>query len=958
MADALRHLQAWPELQQAWKIYAGLWYPEHFYAITDSASIETQASQYASSTHEVPATLLTWQQFLFPEQSARISVCMIVRDEARVLKQALDSVADISHEIIVVDTGSVDQSPQIARSYARVRWFSQAWQDDFSIARNFSLQQVQGDWVFVLDADEVLDLAAQDYLKRLLRYAPLGWQVAAVQIKHQLASDTALSWAPRVFRAQPKEIRYSGALHELPVKQSSVPFLLTLFLPICLWHSGSQREAQLIHQKSRRLQILEKMIADPQRVNPYARYHYGYVLFHGIDTPQNLTLAEQLFEQALQESLVYRGRLAPHPDWLPAPLPGVLMALAQVYLSQERWSDVLALYSRFGKLCPYSSFSMLAAQAAQASKNYGLARQLLLHTYAPALYQLQASDRWQSTVLQTLLELCLQAKEGLWALFAVRRLLELNPLEQTDAQAPDLWKLHADLHQHLTIPIGAWLDRLFFEWEHAENPYLRLLFAWWILCESWSPEALLQALQSAQALEAGVLVNSLLKLGQSWYGAAFGLHFVDPNSQAKTAAAVQADFESAYGLPGGAYWHYLLTPPLQAPRISLCMIVRNGAERILAALESVAGLVDEYIIADTGSEDQTVALIQVWSQDHAVTLLHLQWRDDFAWARNQTLAAASGDWIFVLDADEALSPESIPALKRILAYRPQGLPVMTLACESYFDDPRRNNRVPVARIFARHDLIRFEGRIHERLCHARLNENLAVNNLVGVTLKHWGYLEAEMLKHRKLERSHLLAESLQVQGLLNPYYLYHYGYVLLHESEAVASQRERGVAYLLKSIELSETQILPPVRGWFRAPVARVKLLLFRYWFQQEALAELMHYYPLWKKQVLDAEFHYLFGSTALQLGEFRAAQAAFLTCLKSDSASRFGLPFRDILPLQGLIQLALKTGNWALGIGAFQHWIALNLDAQRDYANWWQAMLRASQRPQVNRGSNDSEST
>ncbi len=933
MAAAMERLQAWPELLQAWQVFAALWYPESFQQVLDSEPT-IELNHLVSG---FPPALIPWQQFLFPVLAPRLSVCMIVRNEALVLKQALDSVSELADEIILVDTGSEDQSPQIAQAYPKLRWFSLPWQDDFSLARNFSLQQAQGDWILVLDADEVLDAKSQAYLRRLLAYAPLGWQSAAVQIRHQLATETALSWAPRIFRAQPAQIRYTGALHELPVKQSSPHFLLTLFLPVCFQHSGSQREAQLSHQKSRRVEILKKMVSDPQRVNPYARYHYAYVLFHGIDSAQNVPQAEQLFGQALQETLQYHGRLAPAPDWLPAPLPGVLIALAQVYIAQQRWQELLRLYARFRPLCPYASFSQLAAQAAQASGQWALARQLLLHSYAPALYQLQASSDWQTTVLENLLELALQERDVFGALFAVRRLLELAPDGSVIGKDMDLWALHADLHQLLTVPIGAWLDRLYFELEHAQTPVLRLLFSWWILCETWSYDALMAGLQAAQDLNAQAIVMGLLKLGRACYGRQFGLNFEAVFSD---ESLTQLDFDALHSLPGGSHWQYLLTPPLQRPRVSLCMIVRNGENRILEALQSVAGLVDEYIIADTGSEDQTLAQIQEWAQTHPVRFLELQWQDDFAWARNQTLAAASGDWVLVLDADEVLSPESLPILKRLLAYRPQGLQVLTCICESYFDDARRNQRVRVARLFANHAFIRFRGRLHEQLCHARWNESLPVQNLAGVTLKHWGYLDAEMHKHRKQDRSRLLIDTLQVEGLPNPYYLYHYGYALLHNSQL--ADPERGLAYLLQSIELSEHYVLAPVRGWFRAPVARVRLILFRYWFQQGADAELLHYYLPWQDQVQDAEFHYLLGATALKLDALELAKTAFMRCLTAEPAARFALPFGDRLPWQGLIQVALKQGDWALGVSVFQHWIAQDIKAQREYLRWWQAMLQA----------------
>ena len=84
-----------------------------------------------------------------------ISLCMIVKDEESVLLRCLSSVSGLFDEIILVDTGSSDQTPAIARRFTD-KAFSFPWQDDFSKARNFSFSRATGDYLFWLDADDVL----------------------------------------------------------------------------------------------------------------------------------------------------------------------------------------------------------------------------------------------------------------------------------------------------------------------------------------------------------------------------------------------------------------------------------------------------------------------------------------------------------------------------------------------------------------------------------------------------------------------------------------------------------------------------------------------------------------------------------------------------------------------------------------------------------------------------------
>lgn len=84
---------------------------------------------------------------------ATITLSMIARDEEAFIASAIESVKDVVDEIIVVDTGSKDRTPAIARELgAKVLHFD--WKDDFSAARNFGLKEVTSDWVLVLDADE------------------------------------------------------------------------------------------------------------------------------------------------------------------------------------------------------------------------------------------------------------------------------------------------------------------------------------------------------------------------------------------------------------------------------------------------------------------------------------------------------------------------------------------------------------------------------------------------------------------------------------------------------------------------------------------------------------------------------------------------------------------------------------------------------------------------------------
>jgi tetratricopeptide (TPR) repeat protein len=97
-------------------------------------------------------------------------------------------------------------------------------------------------------------------------------------------------------------------------------------------------------------------------------------------------------------------------------------------------------------------------------------------------------------------------------------------------------------------------------------------------------------------------------------------------------------------------------------RVSLCMIVKNEEEHLARCLHSAKPVVDEIIIADTGSKDRSPDIARAFG---ALVFSH-PWENDFAEARNTALAKAKGDWILVLDGDEALSVRDHECFRQIV----------------------------------------------------------------------------------------------------------------------------------------------------------------------------------------------------------------------------------------------------------------------------------------------------
>src|SRR4028118_1917043 len=136
---------------------------------------------------------------------------MIVKNEEATLPQCLNSVKDVVDEMVVLDTGSSDRTPEIAKNLgAKVYHFP--WGNDFSAARNESLKYVQGDWVLVLDADEVLVPEIVPQIKQAIesdRHILINLvrqEVGAYQSPYSLVS--------RLFRHHP-EVRFSRPYHAM-----------------------------------------------------------------------------------------------------------------------------------------------------------------------------------------------------------------------------------------------------------------------------------------------------------------------------------------------------------------------------------------------------------------------------------------------------------------------------------------------------------------------------------------------------------------------------------------------------------------------------------------------------------------------------------------------------------------------------------------------------------------------
>ena len=100
----------------------------------------------------------------------KITACYIVKNEAENLVKSIKSLKKQVNEIVVVDTGSTDNTMTVARKLG-AKVYSFPWQDDFSKARNFALSKAKGDWLVLLDADEYFTANTAGNIRQIIHQA-------------------------------------------------------------------------------------------------------------------------------------------------------------------------------------------------------------------------------------------------------------------------------------------------------------------------------------------------------------------------------------------------------------------------------------------------------------------------------------------------------------------------------------------------------------------------------------------------------------------------------------------------------------------------------------------------------------------------------------------------------------------------------------------------------------------
>ena len=146
-----------------------------------------------------------------------ISLCMIVKNEEKVLARCLDSVANLVDEIIIVDTGSTDQTKKIAARYTD-KIYDFTWVNDFSAARNYSFSLATKDYVYVADADEIIDEANRNLFIQLKQTLLPEIDIVQMHYVNQLSFNTTYNFddelRPKLYKRL-RNFTWTEPVHEM-----------------------------------------------------------------------------------------------------------------------------------------------------------------------------------------------------------------------------------------------------------------------------------------------------------------------------------------------------------------------------------------------------------------------------------------------------------------------------------------------------------------------------------------------------------------------------------------------------------------------------------------------------------------------------------------------------------------------------------------------------------------------
>lgn len=265
-----------------------------------------------------------------------------------------------------------------------------------------------------------------------------------------------------------------------------------------------------------------------------------------------------------------------------------------------------------------------------------------------------------------------------------------------------------------------------------------------------------------------------------------------PSVTAPAAGLAGSAPPASFGVRPAATGGLLIQPA--RPLLSLCMIVRDNARTIGPCLESIRPWVDEMVVVDTGSRDETPRLAEALG----ARVYHFPWCDDFSAARNESLRHARGRWIFWMDSDDTINADCGRRLRELAARDadPSLLGyVIQVHCPGAGEDGLWDiTVVDHVKLFRNRPGMRFDGRIHEQILPAIRAAGGEVS-FTDLFVVHSGYDHSPDGQKKKLERDLRLLHLELAERPEHPFTLFNLGM-----THADVGEFDVAAGYLRRSI--------------------------------------------------------------------------------------------------------------------------------------------------------------
>lgn len=588
----------------------------------------------------------------FQSKKNDISVCMIVKNEEKYLEQCLRSIQKIADEIIIIDTGSTDDTLEIARKYTDKIWIH-PWNDSFSEARNHYLEYALGDWIFQIDADE--ELVQEDIPQVLSAVHDDSIDAIMIQIVNisSHGASKGVFNTERIFRNN-GNIHYNGRVHN-----NIIGITAPKAYPIRFNHYGYDSSTAAIDKKFNRTASLLKKDLDENPDNPVTHHYlscsylskkmYQYTIDHGL---QAIRLAD----------------IKNNPDpmflWTRYNVSLAYYRLNKLKLAQDMAQEALSLYPDHID----SHFLMIVISFDQK-----LWHDLIEHgnNYIRLLEMINTNPGRFGTLVSC----------------------SLN----------EAWNIHILLGiARYVLNDSGYSDSFQHALEIAPVPFLAARAAGIYLAETGSDREAHKYLDQANKLQPGdkTVQNLLIKLNSP------------------------------------------------QPRISCVMIVKNEEVFLEKCLLSIKDWVDEIIIVDTGSDDETVNIARRFTEK----IYFHAWEGSFSKARNDAARHATGDWIFIIDGDEELIAGNGPKLRE--AIKTAGpADAFLITTVSIYGGGHKTARHNSERLFRNNGIIHYESIVHNRVV------GCTCTKPTKIEIMHYGYNVDSKKANEKFIRTETLLKK-------------------------------------------------------------------------------------------------------------------------------------------------------------------------------------------------------